>query len=57
MDTLAVAYASAGRFDEAVAAARKALELAAGAERTAYALEIEARLKLFENGRTWTEPN
>ena len=57
MDTLAVTYAAAGRFDEAVAAARKAMELAAGAERTEFALEIEARLDLFENGRAWTEPN
>ena len=57
MDTLALAYAAAGRFEEAAAAAQKALELAQNAERAAYALEIGARLELFENGKTWTEPN
>ncbi|TDI48646.1 MAG: tetratricopeptide repeat protein [Acidobacteria bacterium] len=57
LDTLAVAYAAAGRFDEAVATARKAMELAAGADRTEYAKKIEARLELFAAGRTWTEPN
>jgi len=57
MDTLAMAYAAAGRFDEAVAAARKALGLASGAERAGYAAEIEARLNLFKNGRVWIERN
>ncbi|MEE8411667.1 MAG: tetratricopeptide repeat protein [Acidobacteriota bacterium] len=57
LDTLAVAYAAAGRFDEAVATARKAMELAAGADRTEYAKKIEARLKLFAAGLSWTEPN
>ncbi len=44
LDTLAVAYASAGRFDQAVATARAALALAAGS----LAPDIAARLSLFE---------
>ncbi len=57
MDTLAVAYAAVGRFEEAVAAARKAADLAANAGRTDYASEISSRLDLFESRKTWTEPN
>ncbi len=57
MDTLAVAYAAAGRFEEAVAAAEKALELATAARRAPYASAIEDRLALFRAGRTWTEPH
>ncbi|NIL99796.1 MAG: tetratricopeptide repeat protein [Acidobacteria bacterium] len=56
MDTLAVAYAAAGRFNEAVDAARKSAKLAADAGRTAFASEIEARLSLFADEKTWTEP-
>ena len=57
LDTLAMAYAASGRFGEAVATARKAMELAARADRPEYAKKIEVRLELFAAGRTWTEPN
>ncbi len=57
LDVLAAAYAAAGRFDDAVEAARKGAKLASDAGRTAYASEIEARLDLFENKKTWSEPN
>ncbi len=50
-DILAAAYAEAGRFDEAVTSARKALELARRAGREGLAREIEARVRLYESGR------
>jgi tetratricopeptide (TPR) repeat protein len=56
LDSLAVAYAAAGRFDEAVGAGRNAKELALAAERIDYAEEIEARVALFLAERAWTEP-
>lgn len=57
MDTLAMAYASAGRFEDAVTAAQTALELATRASRTDYVAEIRARLDLFEARRSWVEPH
>jgi len=57
MDTLALAYAAAGRFDEAVDAERKAVALATDADRTAYAEELGSRLEMFVAGRAWTEPH
>ncbi len=55
LDTLAAAYASADRFDEAVSTAEKALKLAeeAGNENTAQ--EIKGHLKLFRQGRSYSE--
>jgi tetratricopeptide (TPR) repeat protein len=52
LDTLAVAYAACGQFEEAVRWQRKAVELAPEAEREGYA----ARLRLFESGRPYHEP-
>jgi tetratricopeptide (TPR) repeat protein len=52
-DTLAAAYAEAGRFEEAVAAAGRALCLAAGHPRRARA--IEARRRLYEAGRPFRD--
>lgn len=55
LDVLAAAYAEAGRFDEAVAAARKACKLAdlAGSQKIAAA--IRRRLTLYESGRAFRE--
>jgi len=55
LDTLAAAYASAGRFDKAIETAEKAIELAeaAGAEKTA--AQIKNRLALYEEGRAYRE--
>jgi tetratricopeptide (TPR) repeat protein len=48
LDTLAAAYAEVGRFDEAVATARKALTLALSAEQLDLADGIRERLRLYE---------
>ena len=48
--TLAAAYAEAGHFSEAVAAAQRALRLATGQSNAALAGTIEAQLKLYQAG-------
>jgi Flp pilus assembly protein TadD len=48
LDTLAAAYAEAGRFSEGVAAARKALELATQRHDPALADAVRARIALYE---------
>jgi tetratricopeptide (TPR) repeat protein len=48
LDTLAAAYAETGRFDEAVEAARDALELAKEEDDTTMANSISERLALYE---------
>ncbi|HKY32457.1 MAG TPA: tetratricopeptide repeat protein [Candidatus Polarisedimenticolia bacterium] len=55
LDTLAAAYAEAGRFDEAVAAAQRAVALAAEAGDTRHAEAVRSRLKLYEQGRPFHE--
>lgn len=52
VDTLAIAYAAAGRFNDAIAAAQKAIELARAAGQTQAVREIETRLELYRVG--WT---
>ena len=56
LDTLAAAYAAAGRFDEAVATAEKARAAALAGGQTASAKRIEARLELYRLGRAYREP-
>ncbi len=51
LDTLAVAYASAGRFDEAVLSAREALAKASGA----LARDIAVRLAMFERREAFVD--
>jgi protein O-mannosyl-transferase len=55
LDTLAMAYAEAGRFPDAQASVRKALELAtaAGAEKSVP--EMQQRLQLYQSGRPFRE--
>ena len=50
LDTLAAAYAEAGRFSEALDAARRALRLASEAGNKAMAEALRARIKLYEAG-------
>ena len=50
LDTLAVAYAAAGRFSNAIATAQKAVELAHSDGRPELAREIDARLQLYRVG-------
>jgi tetratricopeptide (TPR) repeat protein len=52
LDTLAAAYAEAGRFDRAVATARRALGLTSSAGQ---AREIQGRLQRYEKGRAFRE--
>jgi tetratricopeptide (TPR) repeat protein len=51
LETLALAYASAGRFDAAVQTAREALDRATARGDTALARRIDQRLSLFEARR------
>ena len=53
LDVLAVAYAATGRFDDAVATAQKAVELARAAPQPKLAQEIESRLELYRSGRAY----
>ena len=54
--TLAAAYASAGRFAEAVSTARKASELALAQTNRAQASALEAQIKLYEAGVPFRDP-
>ncbi len=56
LDTLAVAYAAAGRFPEAIATVQKAVALALAAGETLSAKRFEARLGLYEAHRAYREP-
>jgi Flp pilus assembly protein TadD len=55
--TLAAAYAEAGRFEEAVATARKARELALAAGQEALAEENQKLLELFTARQPYREPS
>ena len=55
LDTLAAAYAEAGRFAEAVSTAQRALELAESQERARLAEQIGARLALYQAGQPYRE--
>jgi protein O-mannosyl-transferase len=55
LDTLAVAYAAAGRFDEAKATAEKALNIAKEKGRDNMAVEIQNRLKLYEANQPYLQ--
>ncbi|MDK1032281.1 MAG: tetratricopeptide repeat protein, partial [Planctomycetia bacterium] len=61
LDTLSVAYASAGRFPEAIKTAEKALSLARSAAdgtsgQKKLADEIQVHLELFKQGKPFLEP-
>jgi tetratricopeptide (TPR) repeat protein len=53
LDTLAAAYASAGRFNDAVATAQKAIDLANSARLPHVAKQIESRLQLYRRGQPY----
>lgn len=55
IDTLAAAYAAAGRFDEAVATASEAAALAAERGQTPLAETIRARLELYRSRQAYVE--
>ena len=56
LDTLAAAYAEAGRFPEAVATARKALDLAAQQHRDRVMADLNTRIKLYESQQPYRDP-
>ena len=56
LDTLGVAYAAAGRFNEAVTTAQKAIGLAQSAGQTNLVVEIGDRLQLYRAGHPYREP-
>jgi tetratricopeptide (TPR) repeat protein len=56
LDTLAAAYAAAGRFNDAITAAEKAIALAGSAGQPEIAKEIESHLLLYRNGKTYRQP-
>ena len=55
LDTLAVAYAAAGRFDEAKATAERALNIAKETGRENLAAEIQKRIKLYEANQPYQQ--
>jgi tetratricopeptide (TPR) repeat protein len=56
LDTLAAAYANAGRYDEAVAMARKTIDLAAAQDSPEMVRLMQTRLALYEAHQPLREP-
>jgi arylsulfatase A-like enzyme/Tfp pilus assembly protein PilF len=56
IDTLAAAYAAAGKFIQAIETAQKAIELARSADRKDLAEEIKKRQELYRQNRPYHEP-
>jgi tetratricopeptide (TPR) repeat protein len=56
LDTLAAAYAEAGRFPEAIATARETIELATRMGQSPFATQVQERLNLYSAGRPWRGP-
>jgi tetratricopeptide (TPR) repeat protein len=55
LDTLAAAYAEAGRFDQAIRSARRGIDLATHLKQEALAGDIRNHLRLYEAGRPYRE--
>jgi Flp pilus assembly protein TadD len=55
LNTLAVAYASASRFDDAISTAEQALDLAESAGNESLAQQLKRRIKLFKGARSDNE--
>jgi tetratricopeptide (TPR) repeat protein len=55
LDVLAAAYAAAGRFDDAIGTAEKALELARAGGQPRMAEKIESRLQLYRDGQAYRQ--
>ena len=56
LDTMAAAYAEAGRFDEAVKAEQRAVESADQAGEKGRAAKLRQRLQLYESRQPFREP-
>jgi len=57
LDTLAAAYAAGGKFSEAMATAREAVELANQTGNKALAETIQERLALYSQGKAYVQPS
>ena len=57
LDTLGAAYAAAGRFEEAIASAQKAIDLARSAGQPQTVEEIQTRLQLYRSGNALRQPS
>jgi len=57
LDTLAAAYAAAGRFADAVITAEKAVQLAESAGQAPLATLLRSRLELYRTGQPYREPS
>ena len=57
LDTLAVAYAAAGNFGEAIETAERALNLALSSNQQQLADEIKNHLELYRHGQAYREPS
>jgi Flp pilus assembly protein TadD len=55
LDTLAAAYAEAGRFPEALQTARQALDLATRQGNKAFADDVRARIQLYQTGSPYRD--
>ena len=55
LDTLAVSYAAAGRFEEAIATAEKALNIAKETDRESLVVGIQERIKFYEAGQPYRQ--
>ncbi|MBW8863340.1 MAG: hypothetical protein JF609_00140, partial [Verrucomicrobia bacterium] len=55
LDTLAMAYAEVGRFDEAMQAERQAIQLAQAAGVNEDAAAMQQRLELYQSRQPWRE--
>jgi protein O-mannosyl-transferase len=56
LDTLAVAYAATGRFNDAVVTTQTAIELARSGGQAELLQKMQARLELYRGGRTYHPP-
>ncbi len=56
LDTLAVAYAATGRFNDAIATTQKAITLAHSAGQAELVQKMEARLELYRDGHAYHPP-
>jgi tetratricopeptide (TPR) repeat protein/MFS family permease len=56
LDTLAAAFAVAGRFDDAVTTAQQAIDVAKASGQEDLCGEIQRRLELYKAGQPYTEP-
>ena len=55
LDTLAAAYAAAGRFDDAVKTAKQALDIAKSGDQEGLTNEIQSHIKLYQTGQLYRQ--